>query len=160
MNATESRGFTLIEVLVSMVILAIGLLGLAVLQIASMQNTQGGYLRAQATLLAYDIIDRMRANIPGVSAGNYDIALATAAPGGLSCLNLVVAPGCTVAEMGNFDVTQWRTSLGAYLPDGNGSIAAADIGTTTRVTVNVQWTDPYSANKGAEQLNLVAELMQ
>jgi type IV pilus assembly protein PilV len=158
MNATESRGFTLIEVLVSMVILAIGLLGLAVLQIASMQNTQGGYLRAQATLLAYDIIDRMRANIPGVSAGNYDIALADPAPGGPSCLG--AAADCNVVDLGQFDVDQWRASLGAYLPDGKGSIAAADIGATTLVTVNVQWIDPYSANKGAEQLNLVAELMQ
>jgi type IV pilus assembly protein PilV len=158
MNTAHSRGFTIIEVLVSLVILAIGLLGLAVLQIASMQNTQGGYLRAQATLLAYDVIDRMRANIRGVSDGNYDIALADPAPGGPSCLG--VAANCNVAEMGQFDVTQWRASLGAYLPNGNGSIAAADIGTTTRVTVNVQWIDPYSADQGAEQLDLVAELMQ
>lgn len=158
MNATDSKGFTIIEVLISLVILAIGLLGFAVLQIASMQNTQGGYLRAQATLLAYDVIDRMRANIIGVSAGNYDIALADPAPGGTSCLG--AGANCNVAEMGQFDVSQWRASLAAYLPNGNGSIAADDLGTTTLVTVNVQWIDPYSANQGVEQLDLVAELMQ
>lgn len=148
----------MIEVLVALVILAIGLLGLAVLQIASMQNVQGGYMRAQATLLAYDIIDRMRANIPGINSGSYDILLADAAPASPACLG--AAADCSAAEMGQFDVAQWRTSLGAYLPAGNGSVVTADLGTTTGVTVDIEWIDPYSADQGVEQLELAAELMQ
>ena len=76
----SSRGFTIIEVLVSMVILSIGVLGLGMLQMAAMQNTQGGYLRSQATILAYDIIDSMRANIPAVTGGDYHITMAAATP--------------------------------------------------------------------------------
>ena len=67
MNTTLHRpdrisGFTLLEVLVALVILSIGLLGLAGLQAASLRYNHSSYLRSQATLIAYDIVDRMRAN--------------------------------------------------------------------------------------------------
>ncbi len=58
-------GFTLIEVLVSVLILAIGLLGLAGLQLAGLQNNQSALLRSQATMIAYDIGDKLRATPEG-----------------------------------------------------------------------------------------------
>ena len=73
MLINKTKGFTIIEVLVSMVILSIGVLSLGVLQLSAMQNTQGGYLRSQATILTYDIIDSMRANIPAVTGDDYRI---------------------------------------------------------------------------------------
>ncbi|HLE93281.1 MAG TPA: type IV pilus modification protein PilV, partial [Sulfuricaulis sp.] len=60
--AFQHRGFSLIEVLVALLVLSIGLLGLAALQTTSLQYNTGSYFRTQATFLAYDIIDRMRAN--------------------------------------------------------------------------------------------------
>ncbi len=157
-HAIQSRGFTLIEVLVSLVILAIGLLGLAVMQVAAMQNTQGSSLRAQAVLMAYDIVDRMRANIVGANNGDYDIGVDDAAPAAPVCLG--VAADCDTAQLGQFDLAQWRTSLNAYLPSGTGSIETVDIGDTTLVTINVRWLDPYSAEAGAELLTISAELPQ
>ena len=59
---TSSRGFTMIEVLIAMVILAIGLLGLAALQAVGMRNNHSALSRFQATLSAYDMADRMRSN--------------------------------------------------------------------------------------------------
>ena len=59
---TKSRGFTLIEVLIALVILSVGLLGLAGLQIISLKNNQSTYARGQANLMAMDVIDRIRAN--------------------------------------------------------------------------------------------------
>ncbi len=56
------RGFTLVEVLVTIIIMSIGLLGVAGLQLASMRSNHSAYLRTQATLAAYDLIDRMRAD--------------------------------------------------------------------------------------------------
>ena len=56
------RGFTLIEVLISMVILAIGLLGLAAMQAISLRDNQDAYYYQQATLLAYEMQDRIRGN--------------------------------------------------------------------------------------------------
>jgi len=154
----HSQGFTLIEVLVSLVILSIGILGLGVLQLTSLQNTQGGYLRSQATIHAYSIIDSMRANIPGVSDGNYALAMGAATPGAISCYGLEA--DCSTQQMAASDLSRWRTKLGAQLPNGNGQVATVDLGTTTQVTVQVQWIDPYSAADGAEQMILVSELPQ
>lgn len=58
----RARGVTLIEVLVALVVLSIGVIGLAALQAQALQMNQGAYMRAQATNLAYDIADRMRTN--------------------------------------------------------------------------------------------------
>ncbi len=74
----RSRGFTLIEVLVSMIILAVGLLGIAGLQAMGLRNNQSALLRSQATLCAYDMSDRMRTNSQGFSADNYDEPASTA----------------------------------------------------------------------------------
>lgn len=60
-----TTGFTLIEVLISMVILALGLLGLAALQGISLKNNQDAYLYSQANALAYEMSDRIKANRPG-----------------------------------------------------------------------------------------------
>src|SRR5690606_34451064 len=59
----RETGATLIEVLVAMVVLAIGLLGLAVLQATSVQSMHSDYYRSQATLLANDLADRKRAKL-------------------------------------------------------------------------------------------------
>jgi type IV pilus assembly protein PilV len=64
------RGFTLVEVLVTIIIMSIGLLGVAGLQLASMRSNHSAYLRTQATLAAYDLIDRMRAD-PAAFNGNH-----------------------------------------------------------------------------------------
>ncbi len=153
-----SKGFTIIEVLVSMVILSIGVLGLGVLQMTSMQNTQGGHMRAQATILAYDIVDAMRANVPAVTAGDYDLSLATATPGAVNCYGL--AANCATNQMADSDLSRWRTVLGNYLPSGNGQISTLDLGGTTRATITVTWLDPYSAENGNEQLILTSDFPQ
>ncbi|RLA09507.1 MAG: type IV pilus modification protein PilV, partial [Gammaproteobacteria bacterium] len=61
-SADSARGFTLIEVMVTLLILSVGLLGLAGMIGQSLRFNQGGYTRSQSTFLAYEIIDAMRAN--------------------------------------------------------------------------------------------------
>lgn len=77
-----SAGFTLIEILISVVVLAIGLLGMAALQMNGLRNNQSAYFRAQATQLAYDMADRMRTNIvearDAASGGTYNNGASTA----------------------------------------------------------------------------------
>src|SRR5580692_3398722 len=82
------RGFTLIEVLVSLVVLSIGLLGMAKLVLVSSHANDSAYLRSQATALAYEILDKMRANPAGAIAGNYNTAINALPAAPTSCLGI------------------------------------------------------------------------
>jgi len=158
MHRNKTQGFTIIEVLVSLMILSVAVLALGVLQIVSIQNTQGGYMRTQATILAYDMIDSMRANIPAVTNGNYSLTFATATPAPVNCYG--PAADCASGQMAVSDINRWRTVLANYLPSGNGEITTALNATTTQVTVSVQWLDPLTVESGNEQVSLLAVLRQ
>ncbi|HEU4781279.1 MAG TPA: type IV pilus modification protein PilV [Steroidobacteraceae bacterium] len=129
--AHRSRGFTLIEALVALVVLSIGLLGVAALQLTSLRSNHGSAMRSQATFLAYDIIDRMRANRTAALAGNYNIALGVAGVAG------------TVA--GN-DLVAWKQNIARTLPavDNAGTPEPAD-GSVRQdgdiFTVTIRWSD-------------------
>lgn len=120
------RGLSLIEVLVAVVVLSIGLLGLAGLQASGIRVGQSSLYRSHAAQLAYDMVDRMRANVSAANAGTYNLALNSAAP-----------TGATVAER---DLKDWRQRL-ASLPSGTGSVAVSGV----EVTVVVQWDDTRGA---------------
>ena len=112
-----NSGFTLIEVLIAVVILAGGLLGLAALQAASLKNNQSAYNRSQATQLAYDLADRVRANVAGV--GTYTTILPSAATVQADCTS--VSTTCTAADMATNDLKEWDTAL-KTLPGGEGIV--------------------------------------
>jgi type IV pilus assembly protein PilV len=115
-------GFTLLEVLVAIVVLSLGLLGLAGLQAASLRNNQTAYYRGIATQQAYDMADRMRANLAGVRAPNNSYNnLAAVIPANPGCFTT----GCTAANMAVTDHFQWNTVNAALLPNGVGSVACA-----------------------------------
>lgn len=69
----RAAGFTLLEILVAILILSIGLLGLASLQASGLRSNHSGYLRSKATIFAYEMADRLRANRATAIAGNYNI---------------------------------------------------------------------------------------
>lgn len=117
----KERGFSLLEVMISVFVLAIGLLGLAGLQLTSMQNGHSAFLRSQATLAAYSIIDDMRANLGNKDDYAINLAATTSGTGGLA----------------QDDVNDWLADLAAELPAGDGSVAVNG----NRVTVAVQWSD-------------------
>ena len=71
---TCPRGFSLIEVLVAILVLAIGMLGVAALQATALRNSQSSYERTQAVVESYSIIDSMRANRSAAVIGEYDMA--------------------------------------------------------------------------------------
>jgi type IV pilus assembly protein PilV len=126
----KQSGFTLLEVLVAMLVLAIGLLGLAGLMASSMRNNLSASHRTQATWMAYDIVDRMRSNRAGAVTGGYATAMGTAA----TC-STAFPTGTIPAQ----DIAAWKNQLACSLPAGNGSIA---VDTATRVaTILIQWND-------------------
>ena len=78
--ASTAAGFSLIEVLVALVVLSVGLLGLAALQQNAVRFNHDAYLRSQATVLAYDIADRIRGNRQAATDGPYYSEFAATPP--------------------------------------------------------------------------------
>jgi type IV pilus assembly protein PilV len=79
-GSRRQRGLSLIEVLIAMLILAIGLLGIAAMQAITLRNSQSAFDRTQVVVLSYAMLDRMRANAAAARAGNYNLAETCAVP--------------------------------------------------------------------------------
>ena len=137
MNKIEKQcGFTMAEVLVAMAVLAVGLLGMAGIQVTGLRNNQTAYYRSQATLLAYDLADKMRANRAGVTSGTYVTAVA-ALPATTPNGSCTTTTGCTTTQMAQNDVAEWQGVLSAVLPLGQGNLVVAGTG----YTISLTWDD-------------------
>jgi type IV pilus assembly protein PilV len=134
----KQSGFTLLEILVAMLVLAIGLLGLAGLMASSMRNNLSASHRTQATWMAYDIIDRMRANRTSALAGTYATAL-----GAPAACSPAVPAGTIQAQ----DIKAWKNQIACALPAGDGSIAVAG----SKATIVIQWNDSRGTQGAAAQ---------
>lgn len=123
----RQSGFTLLEVLIAILVLSIGLLGLAGLMVSSIRNSHSAYHRTQATWLAYDMIDRLRVDRANAISASvpYNIPLTTAVSGSTG--------------LAGTDVTNWKTTLANALPAGDGSVLV--VPASRAVTVIVQWND-------------------
>lgn len=143
-NNHNTRGFSLIEVLVALLVLSVGLLGLAALQTVALKSNHSAYHRSQATFLAYDMLDRMRANRNAAMAGDYNIAM-----------NESPASGTTVAAQ---DLTDWiNNDVAQYIPSGDGAISCDANGLCT---VTVQWDESRAggtATAGSDTAQFVLE---
>ena len=138
-SSKAQQGVTLIEILVTMLIMAIGLLGTAGLQLAATRYQQTAQIRSQAIIQAQFIAEKIKANnnaviAPANGASTY---LAPDAYAAATLAALPVDPGCgtgislcTAAQSAVKDMRDWRLSLQA-LPGGRGSILAVTAGTAT-----------------------------
>ncbi|WP_372777020.1 type IV pilus modification protein PilV [Litorivivens sp.] len=116
-------GFSLIEVLVALLVTALGILGLVAANLNALKFNQTADVRSHATLLAYDIADRMRANRDAALAGLYDTTLTATPPGGNGVHQI--------------DLRDWLNALANQLTSGDGSIARNG----RRFTITVQWDE-------------------
>ena len=133
----KNSGFSLLEVLVALVVLSIGLLGLAALQITGLKNNQSAYYRTSATVMAYDMADRMRLNRTVAQSGGYNLAIADNAPGGTS--------------LADTDRIDWLNNIAAALPVGDGAIGLTTVGTKQIVSITIQWDDSRGNSGNAAQ---------
>jgi len=148
-----NKGFTLIEVLVSVMILSVGLLGIAALQTTSVKNVQSANFRGQATMLTANLIDRMRANREGTIDGDY---ISTISP--LQTPDYCNESMCTPRELALDDLTTWYENIEKLL--GNSTTVNAEItcdnGTVdcpigSIITVTISWQERI--NKKEDDLN-------
>ena len=128
------RGVGLIEVLVAIVIFAFGMLGLAGMQTRTLWYGQSSLYRSQATALADDVFDRMRADRPNAKLGRWDTELASGASS-ISGLNLYQT-----------DLKDWKTEVELLLPTGRARIQTVD----DVITVTIEWDDSRG-REGAQQ---------
>ena len=122
-------GFTLLEVLISIVVIAFGMLGVAGLQAFALKNGQSASLRSVATVLASDMIDRMHANPVGATDGRYD-------EGGTNGVAAKLIPACLAAgctnpsELAQHDLAEWKAAIAAALPNATAIVCLdSEIGT-------------------------------
>lgn len=154
----SQRGLTLIEVLVAIVVLAVGLLGVAGLQLTALKNGQQSYTRSQASTLAYEIADRMRANRLQAGLGAYVVngspsATPATPTAGADCS----AAACTPAQLAQADISAWYTNLQNALPGGAGRIYCGTPGAVSATctagqlqTVEVIWDEQRSGATNAD----------
>lgn len=128
-----SQGFGLIEVLVSLLVLGIGILGMVGLQLNAMKLNQIAAVRSQANFLAYDMADRMRANANAAQSGAYSTSFASNAPSGNS-----------IAEQ---DLAQWKNALVSQLPSGAGAVSIKN----NIVRITVQWDESKVGGASTQQ---------
>lgn len=119
----RSRGFTLLEVLIAVVILGVGLLGLAGLLMVSVRTNQSAYLRTQASFLAQSMADRMRGNSFAIWNGGYNIAIAAGGTAGTSA----TCP-CTATQIAARDIFWWSQEMRTFLPNASATIQCARAG--------------------------------
>lgn len=141
-GASCCRGFSLIEVLISLSILAAGLLGMTALQNEALQFNQAAFTDSQAQFLINDMVERIRSNR---SNNTYAIGFTETTPtASVNC----AATTCTSNQMAIWDIAQWRAMVEAtvaddgitYLPSGESQIL---FNTTTQayiISVRYDWS--------------------
>lgn len=146
-----SRGFSLVEVLVSLVILSVGLLGIAGLYVESLRAERTSLYRLTAVTLAADMADRIRAN---AVAG---VAYAGSGPGvDHNCVNGIA--GCAPGQLAADDWFSWYQDVLGRLPgEPTASIAVANVPPLTQYTIRLNWPEPGQAEP-AEYVLVTQEL--
>ena len=150
-------GFSMIEVLVTLLIISLALLGTAGLQAYSMRLNQGGQFRSLAVFLAADLAERMEANRTSALAGGYVVPSTLGADflaGGAAVSTACVTAACSPAALAAYDLSQWQSAVATTLPQCSWSVAQTVSGSQRTYTVTLNWVDrKTNANSAAADAN-------
>lgn len=134
----QQRGVGLIEVMSSMLILSVGVLGMVSVQSRSVQFNQGTLFESKAVAFAGDLMERIRAN-PGQKS-RYRIGMNDSTPSYSSCDG--AGANCDVRALADYDVGTWRDEISENLPEGNGEvIELPGLGGSSVFVITVQYQD-------------------
>jgi len=140
---SRQTGFTLLEVMVSLLVFSAGMLGIVGLMVVSIKSNSSSYIKQQATQAAYDYVERARSNTASAIAGAYNLNnLSNSTP------ILPTTPStncststCTAAQIATYDQWYWLVKEVAALPNGCASVTTAPSGSNTQLVVTVQYDD-------------------
>lgn len=155
-------GVGLIEVLIAVVVMSVGFLAAARMQVEGMRFSQSAYYQSQAHFLANDMIDRMRSNIQGVLDGEYDNKTTSSS---------AVQPGCTdctPAEVARLDLFDWSANLypikgsAGFIPALQGGTSPAQ-GRIIAITgeqyaIEMTWSEVIAGANTTQRLRIQFEL--
>lgn len=139
----QPAGFSLVEAMVALVVLSVGLLGIAGLFVSSLQSSSSAILRMRAAYFAEDMADRIRAN--SAAAASYVVDF-TANGTDQDCTDTstVTAVSCTAVMMATHDIRTWKDAIAdgqTGLPAGKASIARDTSVTPAEYTITLEWTE-------------------
>lgn len=133
-QVSAQTGFSMLEVLVTLVVLSTGLLGVANLQVDALRGNQSAYLASQAAQQAHDMAERMKSNPMAVADNQYD-DLGTSIPEvEVDCQ----ANECTPSQLVVFDHNRWNSANQTLLPGGAGQVREISDGI---FLIGVRWHD-------------------
>ena len=134
------HGFTLMEILMAMLVVALGILGVVAMNVASIKMQADSANRALAGLYAQDILERMRANKDQAKAGSYNLALNA-------------TPALTLpASLAQQDLSSWFNNLKTELPSGS---AVVNVNSAGDVTVTMGWFERQNRGSDAGSVSVV-----
>lgn len=132
----RQTGLSLVEVLVTLLVISVGLLGIAGLQVTSLRSNATAYHHSQAVWYAYDMADRIRVNRDGIIAGYYSAIAVDGTETSVDC-----SSACDADTLASYDAYQWGQQL-VTLPAGEGMVAVNGDGT---YTISVMWDEAGGA---------------
>lgn len=143
MVASQS-GFSILEIMVTVVVLSTGLLGVANLQVDALRGNQGAYMASVAAQQAQDMAERMNTNPKGVGANQYDNLDTSIPKVAVNCLSA----DCTPTQLVRFDHNRWNAANQALLPSGAGQVVEISDGI---FLIGVRWHDRQLAGAAGWQ---------
>lgn len=159
-HPSRSRGFSLLEALIAVLVISVGLLGASGLQLLSLRSTNQGLLRSQATTVAGDMAERIRANPLAVAGGHFAALSSTV----LNCAEppkncAAAAVNCNAGELASFDFFAGACRGAAQLlPGGELSVSCAtSAGGDPLCAISVSWLEQAQAEGEAparQQVNV------
>ena len=137
----KQRGFSMLEILITLVIIATALLGTASLQINAMRMNQSSQFRTQAVFMASDIAERMEANKTAAIAGNYAVSQTSTPSTATDCST----GSCDSPTLAAWDISQWENAIVSLgLPQASWAVTQTDTGNPSTYKIVINWTDRSS----------------
>jgi type IV pilus assembly protein PilV len=160
-SSNKESGMGLMEVLVTMLVISVGVLGMGGLQTKSLQHNQVAYLRSQAVVLANDMMDRIRANRTLAASGNNYVVGETQHVAASCTTNDFVSTcessACSESQLAIYDLQQWKFQMNCQLPEAKGSIAIETTSSGRVYVITLKFDESHGA-EAARQVVLRSAL--